>query len=99
MSTIYSTGELAHELGAFTADLLTLIALLVLLNAYAFTLRTRGGPWSVASILGLLRERYRLGCLTGFGRAEKSTTAAVGQSVLNVLTNQRGSRPTLSVRR
>ena len=39
--------------------------------------------------LGLPEERYRLGCLTGFGRAEECT-AAVGQRVLDVLTNQPG---------
>jgi len=88
MSTINGTEELAHELGALTTDLPTLIALPILLNAYVFT-SERGGPRSVASILGLPEERYRLGCLTGFGRAEECT-AAVGQRVLEVLTNQPG---------
>ena len=88
MSTIHGTEELAHELGALTADLPTLIALPILLNAYVFT-SERGGPRSVASLLGLPEDRYRLGCLTGFGRAEECT-AAVGQRVLEVLTNQPG---------
>ena len=88
VSTIHGTEELAHELGALTADLPTLIALPILLNAYVFT-SERGGPRSVASILGLPEERYRVGCLTGFGRAEECT-AAVGQRVLDVLTNQPG---------
>ena len=88
MSTIHGPEELAHELGALTADLPTLIALPIILNAYVFT-SERGGPRSVASILGLPEERYRLGCLTGFGRAEECT-AAVGQRVLDVLKNQPG---------
>ena len=88
MSMIHGTEELAHELGALTTDLPTLIALPILLNAYVFT-SEKGGPRSVASILGLPEERYRLGCLTGFGRAEECT-AAVGQRVLDVLTNQPG---------
>jgi len=88
ISTIHGTEELGHELGALTADLPTLIALPILLNAYVFT-SERGGPRSVASSLGLPEERYRVGCLTGFGRAEECT-AAVGQRVLDVLTNQPG---------
>ena len=88
MGTIHGTEELAHELGSLTADLPTLIALPILLNAYVFT-SERGGPRSVASMLGLPEERYRQGCLTGFGRAEECT-AAVGQRVLDVLMNQPG---------
>ena len=88
MSTIHSAEEFAQELGGLTTDLPTLIALPILLNAYVFT-SERGGPRSVASILGLPEERYRQGCLTGFGRAEECT-AAVGQRVLDVLTNQPG---------
>ena len=88
MSTIHSTEELAHELGALTADLPTLIALPIMLDAYVFT-RKRGGPRSVTSILGLPEERYGLGCFKG--RAEECT-AAVGQRVLDWLTN----RPALS---
>jgi hypothetical protein len=87
-NTIHSAGELARELGVLTADLPTLISLPILLNAYVFT-SEKGGPRSVASTLGLPEERYRLGCLTGFGRAEECTTA-VGQRVLDVLTNQPG---------
>jgi hypothetical protein len=79
MSTIYGTEELAHELGALTADLPVLIALQILLNEYVST-SERDGLRSVGSILGLPEEQYRLGCLTGFGRAEKYT-AAVGQRV------------------
>ena len=86
MSTTHGTEELAHELGALTADFPTLIVLPILLNAYVFT-SEKGGPRSVASMLGLPEERYRLGCLTGFGRAEECM-AAVGQRVLDVLTNQ-----------
>jgi len=69
VSTIRGTEELAHELGDFTADLPTLIALPILLNAYVFT-SERGAPRSFASLLSLPEERYRVGCLTGFGRAE-----------------------------
>ena len=36
MSTIHGTEQLAHELGSFTADLPTQVALPVLLNAYPF---------------------------------------------------------------
>ena len=82
MSMIHSTEELAHDLGALIADFPILIALPILLNAYVFT-SERGGPRSVSSMLGLPgpEERYRLGCLTGFGRAEGCTAAAaVGQS-------------------
>jgi len=81
MSTIHGTEELARELGALSADFPALIALPILLNAYGFT-SERGGPRSVASLLGLPEERYNLGCLTGFGRAEECT-AAVGQRVLD----------------
>jgi len=73
-------------LGALTADLPTLIALPILLNAYVFT-GEKGGPRSVSSILGLPEERYRRECLAGFGRAEECT-AAVGQRVLDVLSHQ-----------
>jgi hypothetical protein len=83
MSTIHGTEELAHELGALTVDLPTLIALPILLNAYAFT-SERGGSRSVASMLGLPEERYRQGCLTGCGRAEECTVA-VGQRVLDAV--------------
>ena len=80
MSMIYGTEELAHKLGALNADFPMLIALPILLNAYVFT-SERGGPRSVSSMLGLPgpEERYRLGCLMGFGRA-KGCTVAVGQS-------------------
>ena len=64
-------------------DLQTLIALPIVLYVYVF-MSERDGPRSVTSILGLPEERYRLGCLMGFGRAEECT-AAVGQSVLDVL--------------
>ena len=37
MSTTHGTEELAHELGALTADFPTLIVLPILLNAYVFT--------------------------------------------------------------
>jgi hypothetical protein len=84
----HSPEVLASELGALTADLPTLIALPILLNAYVFT-GERGGPRSVPSILGLPEERYRRECLAGFGRAEECT-AAVGQRVLDVLSNQPG---------
>ena len=87
-STTHSTEDLARELGTLTADLPTLISLPILLNAYVFT-GDKGGPRSVPSILGLPEERYRRECLTGFGRAEECT-AAVGQRVLDVLSNQPG---------
>lgn len=87
-SNIHSAEELARELGVLTANLPTLITLPILLNAYVFT-SERGGPRSVSSILDLPEERYRLACLTGFGRAEECT-AAVGQRVLDVLANQPG---------
>lgn len=87
-STTHSTEDLARELGTLTADLPTLIALPILLNAYVFT-GEKGGPRSIPSILGLPEERYRQECLTGFGRAEECT-AAVGQRVLDVLSNQPG---------
>jgi hypothetical protein len=85
-TTIDSAQELASELGVLTVGLPTLITLPILLNAYVFR-SENDGPRSVASILGLPEERYRLGCLTGFGRASECT-AAVGQRVLDVLTNQ-----------
>jgi hypothetical protein len=85
-SAVHSAEELARELGVLTADLPTLISLPILLNAYVFT-SEKGGPRTVASTLGIPEERYRLGCLTGFGRAEECTTV-VGQRVLDVLTNQ-----------
>jgi len=87
-STIHCAEDLARELGALTADLPTLIALPILLNAYVFT-GEKGGPRSIPSILGLPEERYRQECLAGFGRAEECT-AAVGQRVLDVLSNQPG---------
>lgn len=87
-STTHSAEDLARELGTLTADLPTLIALPILLNAYVFT-GERGGPRSIPSILGLPEERYRRECLTGFGRAEECT-AAVGQRVLHVISNQAG---------
>ena len=87
-STTHSTEDLARELGILTADLPTLIALPILLNAYVFT-GEKGGPRSIPSILGIPEERYRQECLTGFGRAEECT-AAVGQRVLDVLSNQSG---------
>jgi hypothetical protein len=87
-STTHSTEDLTRELGTLTADLPTLIALPILLNAYVFT-GEKGGPRSIPSILGLPEERYRQECLTGFGRAEECT-AAVGQRVLHVLSNQPG---------
>ncbi len=80
--------ELARELGVLTADLPTLIALPIILNAYVFT-GEKGGPRSIPSILGLPEERYRQECLTGFGRAEECTVA-VGQRVLHVLSNEPG---------
>ena len=79
MSTVFSTEEFAHELGALTADLPMLFALPILLNEYVST-SERGGLRSVGSKLGLPENHYRLGCLTGFGRAKKYT-AAVGQRV------------------
>jgi hypothetical protein len=85
-STTHCTEDLARELGTLTADLPTLIALPILLNAYVFT-SEKGGPRSIPSILGLPEERYRQECLTGFGRAEECT-AAVGQRVLDVLSKQ-----------
>jgi hypothetical protein len=88
MRTTHSAEALARELGALTADLPTLIALPILLNAYVFT-GEKGGPRSVPSVLGLPEERYRRECLAGFGRAEECT-AAVGQRVLEVLSNQPG---------
>jgi hypothetical protein len=87
-STTHSTEDLARELGTLTADLPTLIALPILLNAYVFT-GEKGDPRSIPSILGIPEERYRQECLTGFGRAEECT-AAVGQRVLDVLSNQPG---------
>jgi hypothetical protein len=87
-STIHSAEERARELGVLTADLPTLIALPILLDAYVFT-SEKGGPRSISSILGIPEERYRQGCLSGFGRAEECT-AAVGQRVLDVFTNQPG---------
>jgi len=80
--------ELARELGVLTADLPTLIALPIILNAYVF-IGEKGGPRSIPSILGLPEERYRQECLTGFGRAEECTVA-VGQRVLHVLSNEPG---------
>jgi len=87
-STTHCAEDLASELGTLTADLPTLIALPILLNAYVFT-SEKGGPRSVPSILGLPEERYRQDCLAGFGRAEECT-AAVGRRVLDVLSNQPG---------
>jgi hypothetical protein len=87
-STTHCAEDLAREFGTLTADLPTLIALPILLNAYVFT-SEKGGPRSIPSILGLPEERYRQECLTGFGRAEECT-AAVGQRVLDVLSNQPG---------
>ena len=87
-STTHCAEDLARELGTLTAELPTLIALPILLNAYVFT-SEKGGPRSIPSILGLPEERYRQECLTGFGRAEECT-AAVGQRVLDVLSNQPG---------
>lgn len=87
-STTHCAEDLARDLGTLTADLPTLIALPILLNAYVFT-GEKGGPRSIPSILGLPEERYRQECLTGFGRAEECT-AAVGQRVLDVLSNQPG---------
>ena len=87
-STTHSAEDLARELGDLTADLPTLIALPIILNAYVFT-GEKGGPRSVPSILGLSEERYRRECLTGFGRAEECT-AVVGQRVLDVLSGQPG---------
>ena len=78
MSTIHGTEQLAHELGSLTADLLTQVALPVLINANAFT----SERWSSVS-------RNYLGCLMGIVRAEEHT-AAVGQSVLDVFTNEPG---------
>ena len=87
-STTHCAEDLERELGTLTADLPTLIALPILLNAYVFT-GEKGGPRSIPSILGLPEERYRQECLAGFGRAEECT-AAVGQRVLDVLSNQPG---------
>lgn len=87
-SITHCAEDLARELGTLTADLPTLIALPILLNAYVFT-GEKGGPRSIPSILGLPEERYRQECLAGFGRAEECT-AAVGQRVLDVLSNQPG---------
>ena len=87
-STTHCAEDLARVLGTLTADLPTLIALPILINAYVFT-SEKGGPRSIPSILGLSEERYRQECLTGFGRAEECT-AAVGQRVLDVLSNQPG---------
>jgi hypothetical protein len=84
----HSAEELARALGVLTEDLPTLITLPILLNAYVYT-SEKGGPRSVSSLLGLPEERYRQECLAGFGRAEECT-AAVGQRVLHVLTNQPG---------
>ena len=85
-STTQSVEDLARELGTLTADLPTLIALPILLNAYVFT-SEKGGPRSIPSILGLPEERYRL---TGFVRAEECT-AVVGQRVLDVLSKRTGA--------
>jgi hypothetical protein len=87
-STTHCAEDLARDLGTLTADLPTLIALPILLNAYVFT-GEKGGPRSIPSILGLPEERYRQECLAGFGRAEECT-AAVGQRVLDVLSKQPG---------
>jgi hypothetical protein len=87
-STTHCAEDLARELGTLTADLPTLIALPILLNAYVYT-GEKSGPQSIPSLLGLAEERYRQECLTGFGRAEECT-AAVGQRVLDVLSNQPG---------
>ena len=87
-STTHSAEDLARQLGDLTADLPTLIALPIILNAYVFT-GEKGGHRSVPSILGLSEERYRRECLTGFGRAEECT-AVVGQRVLDVLSGQPG---------
>ena len=87
-SGTYCAEDLARDLRTLTADLPTLIALPILLNAYVFT-GEKGGPRSIPSILGLPEERYRQECLAGFGRAEECT-AAVGQRVLDVLSNQPG---------
>ncbi|KAH9986572.1 hypothetical protein BJV74DRAFT_774894 [Russula compacta] len=88
-STTHDTEELARELGVLTADLPTLITLPILLNAYVFT-GEKGSARSVSSILGLPEERYRQECLAGFGRAEECTVA-VGQRVIDVLSNQSGT--------
>jgi len=62
MGAIHGTEELAHELGALTADLPTLIALPILLNAYVFTSerdgpRSRGGAISPGVSHGMRQSR------------------------------------------
>ncbi|KAI0051875.1 hypothetical protein FA95DRAFT_1511461 [Auriscalpium vulgare] len=76
------------ELGVFTSDLPTLIALPILLNAYVFPAHSAGAR-TVAALLGFTEDQYRQGCLTGFGRAEECTSA-VGQRVLDVLQSSAG---------
>jgi hypothetical protein len=70
-------------------DLPTLIALPILLRAFVFTETAplgEGGqpPRTVAELLGMKDEAYRVGFLHGFGRAEEYAPA-VGARVLDVL--------------
>jgi hypothetical protein len=70
------------DLEALTADIPTLIALPVLLQA--FPPSSAVVPVSVSSMLGMNEDEYRKGCLAGFARAEECA-GAVGQRVLDVL--------------
>jgi len=79
--------ELEGDLGILTADLPLLIALPVLMRALLPTSTEADGAVherTVSAILGLSKDEYRKGCLSGFGRAEECAHA-VGQRVLNVL--------------
>ena len=73
-------------LDALTADIPSLIALPILLQAYVYE-RGKSDTESVASLLGLSEEEYRKGCLSGFGRAEECAAAVCGQ-VYHVLSSR-----------
>ena len=79
--------EVDHEkeLEVLTADLPTLIALPVVLQAHI--------PASndIASMIGVSEYDYRSRCLHGFSRAEECA-GAVGQRVLDVLTTEKTTR-------
>ncbi|PPQ98435.1 hypothetical protein CVT24_004114 [Panaeolus cyanescens] len=71
--------EVAKELNLLTSEIPSLIALPIVLRAF-------GGPntFSVSGMLGLTEDEYRMGCLSGFGRAEECAMV-VSQRVMDVL--------------
>lgn len=80
--------QLEADLMAATDDLPTLIGLPILLRAYV----VRGGSQeggdsrSVASMLGMTEESYRIDCLAGFNRADECEEV-VGKHIICVLRN------------